>query len=110
MSETVTEDKDQIRPWTLDDRLKDPRLLVKMELVITTIQEITKLFERLSEGRHMTKTESIPKLWETVKDLKVESLKELKSTFKTMSDRQQSHHDTTILKPTSTKNQKFVDR
>ena len=57
-----------------------------MELTIKTIQEIAKLFELLPEERHIPKTESIPKLWETVKDLKSESLKELQATYKTMHD------------------------
>ena len=103
MSGAAAEDNDQIRPWASDERLKDPKLLAKMELAITTIQEIAKLFQRLPEGRHMPMTESIPKLWETVKDLKAESLKELQATFRTMSKASKINEDKNNLKSAGSK-------
>jgi hypothetical protein len=77
MSGTAVEVDNQINPWVSDDRLKEPRFLTKMELVIQTVHQITELLELLTEGIHMSKIESIPKLWDIVKDLKSESFKEL---------------------------------
>ncbi len=57
------------RPWADDERLQDPFQLGVMNLVIKLVQEFATLAEKLSEGR-MTKTQSIPPTWETVKDLK----------------------------------------
>jgi hypothetical protein len=47
----MSEDNDLLRPWASDERLKDLELLAKMELAITTIEEIANLVERLPEGR-----------------------------------------------------------
>ena len=51
----------------------------------------------------MSKTESIPKLWETVKDLKPESLKELQATFKTMYEVSKINEDKINLKSVGSK-------
>ena len=74
MSPQSKQIEDKPRPWTDDDRLNDPFILGTFNTVINLIQEFATLAENLPEGR-IPKTQSIPVMWETVKDLKPESLK-----------------------------------
>jgi hypothetical protein len=73
------------RPWADDERLQDPFQLGAMNLVMKLVQEFATLAEKLPEGR-MLKTQSIPATWETVKDLKQESIKKLQVALKNMQD------------------------
>jgi hypothetical protein len=59
----MSEDNDRLRPWTSDERLKDLNLLTKIELTITTIEEITDLIERLSEGPNVSNILSFWARW-----------------------------------------------
>ena len=102
----MSEDNDLLRPWESDERLKDLKVLTKMELVITTTEEITNLVECLSEGHKMSKTESIPKLWESVKDLNTESFKELQVTLKTMTETVKINKDRSNVTNTDSKRDK----
>jgi hypothetical protein len=73
------------RPWSDDERLQDPFQLGAMNLVMKLVQEFATLTEKLPEGR-MLKTQSIPATWDTVKDLKQESIKKLQVALKNMQD------------------------
>ena len=84
MPENNVEDNDKIRPWTSDTLWNDPLIRGKMGLVISVIQDFARITELLPDGRHMSKEESIPKLWDATKDLKQECIKELHSSFKMM--------------------------
>ena len=104
MTENVEEDNNKIRPWTSDDRWNDPLIRGKMELVISVTQDFARITGLLPHGCHMSKEESIPKLWDTTKDLKQESIKELHKSFKMMSET-----FTTRLKKTHENNLKDMD-
>ena len=78
-SEQVEEDPD-LEPWVKDDRLKDYRLQ-------GTINKVVKLILRLAEAMKkapigpMPETESIPMLWEKVKDLKQDRILDLQNAW-----------------------------
>jgi hypothetical protein len=67
-------------PWANDERLKD---FLKMDTIIRTVRLIQKLAESMEKTPIgvILKTESIPMLWEKVKDLKPESILDLQKTL-----------------------------
>ena len=56
-----------------------------MNQVIKLIQEFATLAEKMPTGR-MSRTVSIPKMWEAVEDLKPESIKKLQTSLKEMQE------------------------
>ena len=86
MPANATEGDNQIRPWASDERLRNPLLLVTISQVISSIQDLATLTEQLPEGQKMFKSESIPNMWETVQDLKPESINKLKTSLKHMQE------------------------
>jgi hypothetical protein len=56
-----------------------------MNIAIKLVQEFAMLAEKLPEGR-MPKTQSIPVTWETIKNLKPESIQKLQAPLKNMQD------------------------
>ena len=78
MSATAAEGNGHIEPWASDERLNDPVLLGTMNLANKLIQGVSTLAEVLPQD------ESIPKMWEAVKDLNPESIKELQTALKDM--------------------------
>jgi hypothetical protein len=67
-------------PWANDERLKD---FLKMDTIIRAVRLIQKLAEAMEKAPigAMLKTESIPMLWEKVKDLKPESILDLQKAL-----------------------------
>ena len=86
MSVTTKDDNDPLKPWKSDERLKDPFLLGAFSQVISAIQEFATLAERLPEEQKMSRADSIPKMWDTVKDLKPESIKQLHASLQRMQE------------------------
>ena len=99
-SRYATDDNDYPKPWEGDERLKDITLLAEINRVVKLVIRLAEALEKVPVGV-VPKAETIPKLWESVKDLKKENIAKMC---------QSSHHDTTILNSTITKHQKFVDR
>ena len=55
--------------------------------LIRIIEKFVALAEQLSEGQKMSRLESIPKMWDKVKDLKPESIKQLQASLQHMQER-----------------------
>jgi hypothetical protein len=85
MGSQFAPEENKLRPWANDERLQDPFQLGAMNIAIKLVQEFAMLVEKLPEGK-MPKTQSIPGTWETVKNLKPESIQKLQAALKKMQD------------------------
>jgi hypothetical protein len=85
MDSQFASEENKFRRWANDERLQDPFQLGAMNIAIKLVQEFAMLVEKLPEGR-MPKTQSIPATWETVKNLKPESIQKLQEGLKNMQD------------------------
>ena len=86
MSTASEDDNDPLKPWKSDKRLQNPLLLGDFSKVISVIQEFAALAERLPEGQKMSKEDSIPKMWDMVKDLKSESINKLQTSLQRLQE------------------------
>jgi hypothetical protein len=86
MSAASEDDNDPLKPWKSDKRLLDPFLLGDFSKVISAIQEFAALAERLPEGQNMSRADSIPKMWDMVKDLKPESINKLQASLQRLQE------------------------
>ena len=72
-SRYATDDNDYPKPWEGDERLKDITLLAEINRVVKLVIKLAEAMEKVPVGA-VPKAETIPKLWESVKDLKKENI------------------------------------
>ena len=85
MGASLPAEENKLKPWADDERLNNPLILGTFNTFTTLIQKFATLAEKLPDGS-MPKNKSIPAMWETVKDLKAESLKKLQTAIQSMEE------------------------
>ena len=76
-------------PWSDDESLKNYRHMGTINKVVGLTQELDEIMEKTVIGC-MPKTKSIPILWEGVKDLKEEIIRDLQVVLCDLGDHRQS--------------------
>jgi len=83
MGASLPDEEYRLKPWEDDERRRNPMILVTFNTFTSLVQKFGTLAEKLPDCS-MPKSESIPAMWETVKDLKPTSLEKLQNTIQSL--------------------------